>query len=154
MTNFSIWVFILLGVAGCAQVKAGGNDYLKADQWRQGTMKDAYESVRDDYLKSGIGDKKAQQEAELAASEHLKASLYKDQFDFLKPFTDKDAGMPETAPFYFIHFPSRDISDANRDVSFLVIVRRGACQIVFADIFKKPQGDLFYRYKEILKTIK
>ncbi|MBF0484425.1 MAG: hypothetical protein HQL25_06935 [Candidatus Omnitrophica bacterium] len=147
-------VFISLTVVGCVQIKDGGDDYLKADQWRKGDMHEAYVTLRDDYLKSEIGDKQAQKEAEVAASEHAKASEFSSEFDVLKPFTDQDSGMPETYDYYFINFPPLVITDENRDSSLLVVVSRGEGKIEYMGVFVKPQGDLFYRYRDVLKGIK
>ena len=133
-----------------------GNDYLKADEFNDETMREAGREFKYDILGANkpIIDKKQAKAAILKAKETLLASEYKADYIMRSAKIDKEFGMPETRTYIFVHFkPVKD----NREISettYLVVVNRFYDQVFCSGVYSESTGDPFYRYVDVLKEIR
>ena len=146
-------ILICVCLTGCSAVETLQEDYLKADQFDESTINEAFRVLRRDYLGMDDSDKDLRRQARLAAYDRIMRTPYAKDYEALRPVIDDDLKAPEAAPYIFIHFfPKKERKDLNK-TSYLVVFSRIQHKIVYAGKFTFPSGDPLYRYYSVLAKL-
>jgi len=146
-------ILICVFLTGCSAVETLKEDYLKADQFDESTMSEAFNVLRRDYLGVEDNDKDLRRQARLAAYDHILRTPYAKDYEALRPVIDDALKAPEAAPYIFIHFFPKKGREDLKKTSYLVVFSRIRRKIVYADKFTLPSGDPLYRYYSVLAKL-
>lgn len=151
MRNVLGYCLILGMLFGCQSLQPTQEKVTETGQKIKVELKEAYKTIRDDYLGSTQGYREKIQEAEAAAFQYVEQSEYARHYDAFMPQIDSDPMMPEAYGYYFVKFQPFETS--SEDQELLVVVQTGSLKVVYAQPFEISEGDPFYRYREILNEI-
>ena len=147
-------IVVLVGLCGwgCQSLEDVRRNARESSAAMGSDLRDAFKTISKDYLHSNKWYRDKLKEVEFIAHEHLMETVNKDYYNVWNPIIDQEEMMPEAHLFHFVHF--RSIDEKFQGTTYLVVIRSEDHEIVYVNVFPKPLGDWFYRYREILKQIK
>jgi len=148
------WCILLL-LVGCSSLQPLKDDYLKGDEYEKGMMKEAWHTIKEDYLKANLPvmDKDKQDKVELMAKKILMDSPLIKDYRVYDIFVDEEPTNPNAHEYIFIHFPPKFDRLDLEGTTFMVIIHRYYEKVVYQGVYNGPEGDLFYRYNTIIKSL-
>ncbi|MBF0533295.1 MAG: hypothetical protein HQL23_09430 [Candidatus Omnitrophica bacterium] len=151
-----VWGIAAAVLCGCATWREYREDYLKADQQSDATLKESMQTFKYDYLNANrpiMTEERKTAILKIAKETLLKSELKSDyQLDF--PEIDESMRMPETYGYIFVSFPPVTTNPKITQTTFLVVIHRFYDRVLFSGVYTQPKGDPFYRYSDIISKIK
>ncbi len=128
-------------------------DYLKADEFDDHSMREAMKTLKTDYLGGKENNRVERERLELLAYDEIMKSPYKNDYQVLFPKIDDQLRAPNSHPYYFVHFPPNVGRSDIAGTTFLVVINRVRERAEYADVFILPGGDPYYKYSQVLRGL-
>ena len=154
MRHNIIFFVIVFALSGCGSMETIKKDYLTDNELNNDNYREIMDTFKRDYIGIEPKDTTLMTKAKIMAYEEIIKTKYKDNFEIYAPEIDTKGGMPEALPYIFVHFSKRVDKTDIPLTTYLVVVDRFYERIAYSGVYELPQGDLFYRYQDVLRKIK